>query len=84
MTTKTTTASPPPAIRREVLAAFAGALCIPTIATIPMRDPAPDPLDAIRHTADLLAAMLSEAHGVAWAATVEGGFVLIQPEGGAR
>lgn len=83
MTSKTT-ASPPPAIRREVLAAFAGSLCVPAIATVPMRSPAPDPLDAIRHTADLLAAMLTEAHGGAWAATVERGFVLVRPEGGAR
>ena len=82
--TKTTTASPPPAIRRAVLAAFAGSLCVPTIATVPMRTPAPDPLDAIRHTADLLAAMLTEAHSGTWTATVERGFVLVQPEGGAR
>ncbi|OZB24202.1 MAG: hypothetical protein B7X63_16465 [Rhodospirillales bacterium 39-66-50] len=66
------------------MATFAGGLCIPTIATVPMRTQAPDPRDAIRHTADLLAAMLTEAHGGAWAATVERGFVLIQPEGGAR
>ena len=83
MTTKTTT-SPPPAIRREVLAAFAGALCIPTIATVPSRTQAPDPLDIIRRQADLLAAMLTEAHGATWAAAVERGFVLIQPEGGAQ
>lgn len=74
----------PPAIRREVLAAFAGALCIPSIATMPSRIPAPDPLDVIRRQADLLAAMLTEAHGTNWAAAVERGFVLIQPEGGAR
>ncbi|TAJ91242.1 MAG: hypothetical protein EPO10_11950 [Reyranella sp.] len=80
----TRTASSPPAIRREILAAFAGALCIPTIATVPSRIPAPDPLDVIRRQADLLAAMLTEAHGGAWAATVERGFVLIRPEGGAR
>lgn len=79
MTTKTT-ASPPPAIRREVLAAFAGALCIPTIATVPSRIPAPDPLDVIRRQADLLA----EAHGATWTAAVERGFVLVQPEGGAQ
>ena len=83
MTTKTT-ASPPPAIRRAVLAAFAGTLCVPTIATVPSRTPAPDPLDAIRHTADLLAAMLTEAHGGAWSASVERGFVLVQREGGAQ
>jgi hypothetical protein len=83
MTTKTT-ASPPPAIRRAVLAAFAGTLCVPTIATVPSRTPAPDPLDAIRHTADLLAAMLTEAHGGAWAATVERDLVLIRPQGGVR
>jgi len=82
MTTKTTT-SPPPAIRREVLAAFAGALCIPTIATVPSRAQAPDPLDVIRRQADLLAGMLTEAHGATWTAAVERGFVLIQPEGGA-
>lgn len=65
MTTKTT-ASPPPAIRREVLAAFAGALCIPTITTVPSRIPPPHPLDAIRHTMDLLAAMMAEARGGEW------------------
>ncbi|WP_295135714.1 hypothetical protein [uncultured Reyranella sp.] len=65
MTTKTTM-SPPPAIRREVLAAFAGALCIPTIATVPSRIPAPDPLDVIRRQADLLAAMMAEARGGKW------------------
>ena len=65
MTIKTT-ASPPPAIRREVLAAFAGALCIPTIATVPMREPSPNPIDAIRHQADLLAAMVAEARGGKW------------------
>lgn len=82
--TKTTTASPPPAAdRRAILAAFAGSLAIPAIATVPSRIPAPDPLDAIRHTADLLAAMLTEAHGGAWSATVERGFVLVRPEGGA-
>ena len=76
MTSKTTT-SPPPAIRREVLAAFAGALCIPTIATVPMREPMPDPLDAIRHQADLLADMMTEARGGQWE-------VLILPKGGAQ
>ena len=45
---------------------------------------APDPLDAVRHTAELLAGMLTEAHGGAWTATVERGFVLIKPEGGAQ
>lgn len=70
--------------RRAVLASFTGALCVPAIAAVPMRGPAPNPLDVARHSADLLAAMLTEAHGVAWAATVGGGFVLIQPEGGAR
>ena len=83
MTTKTI-ASPPPAIRRAVLAAFAGSLCVPTIATVPMRTPAADPLDAIRHAADLLAAMLTETHGGTWTATVERGFVLVQSEGGSR
>jgi hypothetical protein len=83
MTTKTT-ASPPPAIRRDVLAAFAGALCIPSIARVPSRAQAPDPLDVIRRQADLLADMLTEAHGATWEASVERGFVLIQPEGGAR
>ena len=67
--------------RRAILAAFTGGLCIPAIATVPSRIPAPDPLDAVRHTADLLADMLTEAHGAAWSATVERGFVLIQPEG---
>lgn len=81
MTTKTT-ASPPPAIRREVLAAFAGVLCVPTITTVPSRIPAPDPLDVIRRKADLLADMLTEAHGATWEATVERGFVLIQPQPG--
>ncbi len=76
MTSKTTT-SPPPAIRREVLAAFAGALCIPTIATVPMREPTPDPLDAIRRTANLLADMMTEARGGQWE-------VLILPKGGAQ
>lgn len=79
MTTKTT-ASPPPAIRRAVLAAFAGTLCVPAIATVPSRIPAPDPLDVIRRQAN----MLAEAHGGTWSATVERGFVLVQPEGGAR
>jgi hypothetical protein len=83
MTTKTT-ASPPPAIRRAVLAAFAGTLCVPTIATVPSRTPAPDPLDVIRRQADLLADMLTEAHGGIWTATVERDLVLIQPEGGVR
>ena len=76
MTSKTTT-SPPPAIRREVLAAFAGALCIPTIATVPMREPTSDPLDAIRRTANLLADMMTEARGGQWE-------VLILPKGGAQ
>lgn len=83
MTTKTT-ASPPPAIRRAVLAAFAGSLCVPTIATVPSRTPAPDPLDVIRRTADLLAGQMAEAHGGVWSATVERGFVLVQREGGAQ
>lgn len=84
--TKTTSTSPPPAIRRAVLAAFAGSLCVPAIATVPMRTKAPDPLDAIRHTADLLADMMAEAHGGSWMAHVdhETGFALIQPKGGAR
>lgn len=46
--------------------------------------PAPDPLDVIRRQADQLAAMLTETHGATWTAAVERGFVLIQPEGGAR
>ena len=49
----TRTASSPPAIRREILAAFAGALCIPTIATVPSRIPAPDPLDVARPAAEV-------------------------------
>lgn len=73
----------PPAIRRAVLAAFAGSLCLPSVTIVPMRTPAPGPLDAVRHIADLLAAMLTEAHGVVWAATIEHGFVLVQQEGGA-
>ena len=83
MMTKTTT-SPPPAIRREVLAAFAGALCIPTIATVSSRTPAPNPLDVIRHSADLLAAQMQEQHGGAWFATIDhdSGFVLIRPKNG--
>lgn len=83
MTTKTI-ASPPPAIRRAVLAAFAGSLAIPAIATVPSRTPAPDLLDAIRHTADLLAEMLTEMHGGTWTATVERDLVLIRPQGGVR
>lgn len=80
---KTTT--PPPAIdRRAILATFTGGLSIPTIATAPSRIPAPDPLDVVRRQADLLAAMLTEAHGATWTAAVERGFVLIAPEGGAR
>ncbi len=81
--TKTTTASPPPAIRRAVLSAFAGGLCLPTVALVPMRAAAPDPLDVIRRQADLLADMMAEAHGGTWTATTERGFVLIQPAGGA-
>lgn len=83
MTTKTI-ASPPPVIRRAVLAAFAGTLCVPTVAIAPSRTPAPDPLDAIRHTAHLLADMLTEAHGGTWTATVERDLVLIRPQGGVR
>ena len=82
MTTKTT--SPPPAIRREVLAAFAGALCIPTIATVSSRTPAPNPLDVARSTADLLAAQMQDLHGGVWFAHVDhaSGFVLIRPKNG--
>lgn len=68
---------------RAILATFSGSLCIPAIATVQSRIPAPDPLDVVRRTADLLADMLTEAHGGAWTATVERGFVLIQPAGGA-
>lgn len=84
MTNETSLTSPPPVIRRAVLAAFAGTLCIPTVAIAPMRASAPDPLDVIRRTADLLAGQMAEAHGGVWAATVERGFVLVQREGGAQ
>ncbi len=52
--------------RREMLAGFAGTLAIPTIATVPMREPSPHPMDAIRHQAELLAAMMAEARGGKW------------------
>jgi hypothetical protein len=70
--------------RRAILATFTGGLCIPASATVPMRTPAPDPLDVIRRQADLLAGMMAEAHGGTWTATVERGFVQVLPEGGAR
>lgn len=65
------------ASRREMLASFAGVLSVPVIATVPMREPTPDPLDAIRRTADLLADMMAEARGGEWE-------VIILPKGGAR
>jgi len=52
--------------RREMLASFAGTLALPSVATAPSRIPAPDPLDAIRRQADLLAAMMAEARGGKW------------------
>ena len=64
--------------RRAMLAGFAGTLAVPAIATVPMREPTPDPLDAMRRTADLLADMMAEARGGEWE-------VLIVPKnGGAR
>lgn len=71
----------PAGTRREMLASFAGALALPSVATVPSRIPAPDPLDAIRRTADLLAAMMQELHGGTWYATVDNdsGFVLVRP-----
>ena len=52
--------------RREMLASFAGTLALPSVATVPSRIPAPDPLDVIRRQADLLAAMMAEARGGKW------------------
>ncbi|WP_298309826.1 hypothetical protein [Reyranella sp.] len=79
-----TTTYPRAVDRRAILATFADGLCLPAVATVPSRLPAPDPLDFVRRQADLLADMLGEAHGGAWAATVERGFVLVQREGGAQ
>ena len=70
--------------RRAILATFTGGLCIPAIATVPSRIPAPAPLDFIRRQADQLADMLTETHGGAWVATVKLDLVRIRPEGGAR
>lgn len=66
--------------RREMLAGFAGVLTVPSIATVPSRIPAPDPLDAIRHQADLLAAMMAEARGGKWQVLI----VELTDAGGAR
>ena len=54
------------ASRRTILAGFAGTLAVPSIATVPMREPSRHPLDAIRHQADQLAAMMAEARGGEW------------------
>lgn len=66
--------------RRAMLAGFAGTLAVPAIATVPMREPSPHPLDAIRHQADLLAGMMQELHGGTWHATVDhdSGFVTVR------
>lgn len=66
--------------RRQMLAGFAGTLAIPSVATVPMRQPSPDPLDAIRHQADLLAAMMAEARGGKWQVLI----VELTDAGGAR
>jgi hypothetical protein len=79
------TYAPPPTVdRRAILATFASALCIPTIAAVPMREPAPNPLDVARPSADLLAAQMQELHGGTWFATVDhdSGFALIRPKNG--
>ena len=79
-----TTTHPQTVDRRAILATFAGALCIPTIAAVPMRESAPNPLDVARHSADLLAAMMQDIHGGVWFAHVdhESGFILIRPKNG--
>ena len=64
--------------RRAMLAGFAGTLAIPAVATVPMREPSPDPLDAIRRTMDLLAAMMAEARGGEWEV------IVLPKNGGAR
>ena len=70
--------------RREMLASFAGTLAIPTVATVPMREPSPNPLDVARRAADLLAAQMQDIHGGVWFAHVdhESGFILIRPKTG--
>ena len=64
--------------RRAMLAGLAGTLAIPAIATVPMREPSPHPLDAIRRTADLLADMMTEARGGEWEV------IVVPKNGGAR
>lgn len=70
--------------RRAMLAGFAGTLAVPAIATVPMREPAPDPLDVARHSADLLAQQMQDLHGGSWIAHVDhsSGFILIRPKHG--
>ena len=73
--------------RRTILAGFAGVLAVPSVAMVPMREAAPNPLDVARHSADLLAAMMQDIHGGPSLAHVDRdtGFILIRPKnGGAR
>lgn len=72
--------------RRTILAGFAGTLCVPAIAAVPMRTGAPSPLDVARRTADLLAGQMQDLHGGTWFAHVdhESGFVLVRPKSGAQ
>lgn len=72
------------ASRRTILAGFAGTLAVPSIATVPMREPSPHPLDAIRHQADLLAAMVAEARGGNWQVLIVELVDAGSAEGGAR
>lgn len=37
--------------RREMLGHFAGTLAIPTVVTVLIREPSPNPIDAIQHQA---------------------------------